>query len=133
MSARELRNWPSLISTPPIADARTRKLRAMRCQRARLVRRGYHRVSHQRPSRISTKKTWTIARKNHQEIRRRRRRRWIRNIGSLLGGGGWTLVVAFVIVCTGSIIPPAPRDRRSASQSPGGAIISRSQVTDYEL
>src|SRR5882724_8042267 len=38
MSARALRNWPSLISTPPIWPARLRKLRAIRTQRTIMVR-----------------------------------------------------------------------------------------------
>src|SRR4029453_9125117 len=70
------------------------------------VRRGYQRVTHQRPSRMSKKKTCTIARRNHQEIRKKRRRRWIFSTGGWRGGGGSTLVVAFVTVCTRAIIPP---------------------------
>src|SRR5262245_10876702 len=123
MSVRELRNWPSLISTPPIAVARTRKLRARRCQRTVPVRRGYQRVIHQRPSRMSKKNTWTIARRNHQEIRKKRRRRCILNTGKRRGAGGSTLVVVFVTVCTQVLYHPIARSKRSTSPSPGGAII----------
>src|SRR5262245_39171082 len=37
-STREERNWPTLMSTPPISMARVRKLAAIRCKRADRVR-----------------------------------------------------------------------------------------------